>query len=128
MSPAGGYPQLKAAVANGADAVYLGLTSYSARARAENFDPDPTLAWDEPVDGKPTSLAHAVQYAHKHHVRVYVAFNTLVFDEELHEVQGLIEQIWDCGADAVIVQDVGVAKIVKKVVDQLSLKGKLGKD
>jgi len=41
MSPAGGWPQLKAAVANGADAIYLGLTSYSARARAANFDPDP---------------------------------------------------------------------------------------
>eukprot|EP00956_Cyclotella_meneghiniana_P012855 scaffold18306_cov62-Cyclotella_meneghiniana.AAC.2 len=43
MSPAGGWPQLKAAVANGADAIYLGLTSYSARARAANFDPDPIM-------------------------------------------------------------------------------------
>jgi hypothetical protein len=139
MSPAGGWPQLKAAVANGADAVYLGLTSYSARARAANFDPDPTLllegAEDEytPIDGQPASLAHAVKFAHKHHVRIYVAFNTLVFDQELPEVQGLIEQVWDCGVDAVIIQDVGVAKIVKEVVDQLSMRmeqrelGKVGK-
>ena len=111
MSPAGGWSQLKAAVANGADAVYLGLTTYSARARAENFDPDPTLLWKnaddgeeyEPIDGKPASLIHAVQFCHKHHVRVYVAFNTLVFDNELHEVQSLIEKVWDCGADALIV-------------------------
>ena len=153
MSPAGGWLQLKAAVANGADAVYLGLTSYSARARAQNFDPDPSLLYKHnfsndlgdkleaaakgqgqkkkrqkandngeyvPVEGKPASLAHAVQYAHKHHVRVYVAFNTLVFDEELHEVQSLIEKIWHCGVDAVIVQDVGVCKIVKTVVGKLS--------
>ena len=157
MSPAGGWLQLKAAVANGADAVYLGLTSYSARARAQNFDPDPSLLYKHnfsndlgdkleaaakggsaqqgqnkkkqktndtgeyvPIEGKPASLAHAVQYAHKHHVRVYVAFNTLVFDNELHEVQSLIEKIWDCGVDAVIVQDVGVCKIVKTVVDKLS--------
>ena len=130
MSPAGGWPQLKAAVANGADAVYLGLTSYSARARAANFDPDPTLLhsskgeaeeeYEPPTEGEHASLAHAVQFAHKHQVRVYVAFNTLVFDEELHEVQNLIEKIWDCGVDAVIIQDVGVAKIVKEVVARLS--------
>jgi collagenase-like PrtC family protease len=127
MSPAGGWPQLKAAVANGADAVYLGLTSYSARARASNFDPDPTLLFRgddnyEPKEGGAASLAQAVKFAHQHHVRVYVAFNTLVFDEELHEVQELIEQIWECGVDAVIVQDVGVSKIVKEVVDTLSSK------
>ena len=134
MSPAGGYTQLKAAVANGADAIYVGLTSYSARARAENFNPDPTLLLKttnggvetgeeeyKPVEGQPASLAYAAQYCHKHHVRLYVAFNTLVFDNELHEVQHLIEQIWDCGADAVIVQDVGVAKIVTEVVNRLLL-------
>ncbi|KAL7536993.1 hypothetical protein ACHAXR_007521 [Thalassiosira sp. AJA248-18] len=158
MSPAGGWPQLKAAVVNGADAVYLGLTSYSARARAANFDPDPSLLWRgsdevinlgekleaarggktsekggggvageyEPPEGEPASLpaslAHAVQFCHTHHVRVYVAFNTLVFDEELHEVQGLIEKVWECGVDALIIQDVGVAKIVREVVDRLSKK------
>ena len=133
MSPAGGWPQLKAAVANGADAIYLGLTSYSARARAANFDPDPSYLWNQDdfnddVDGdgdKPASLVRAVQYCHRYNVRVYVAFNTLVFDEELHEVQQLIEQIWECGVDAVIIQDVGVAKIVKEVVDQLVLKHQL---
>lgn len=132
MSPAGGWPQLLAAVANGADAVYLGLTSYSARARASNFDPNPSLInrkrnddsnhYYEPQEGEAAALAEAVKFCHRHHVRVYVAFNTLVFDEELHEVQGLIEQCWECGVDAVIVQDVGVSKIVKEVVDALSMK------
>jgi len=191
MSPAGGWPQLIAAVSNGADAVYLGLTSYSARARASNFDPDPSLLWEgggdddgeeegedddassgdfgrrlemarssgggggerekerektstssKIVDGggkrrrkdggyyrrddadddgtaqRPASLARAVRYCHDHRVRVYVAFNTLVFDDELREVEGLIGKVWDCGVDAVIVQDVGVSRIVKDVVDR----------
>ena len=188
MSPAGGWPQLIAAVSNGADAVYLGLTSYSARARASNFDPDPALLWEggdddddddeeeddastdfgrrlemarssssggggarekekektsttsKIVDGggkrrrkddgdrsdeadngmtqRPASLARAVRYCHDHNVRVYVAFNTLVFDDELPEVEGLIGKVWDCGVDAVIVQDVGVSRIVKEVVDR----------
>ena len=178
MSPAGGWPQLKAAVANGADAVYLGLTSYSARARAANFDPDPALLCDDNDDvgededeghslpatrhddleyrlemargslegnryakkttmkkitktnydeDRPTSLVKAVRYCHDHHVRVYVAFNTLVFDNELHEVEGHIDKVWDCGVDAVIVQDVGVAKIVKMVVDRRMSRGETGR-
>eukprot|EP01082_Thalassiosira_pseudonana_P015769 g13678.t1 g13678 contig9:189863-191704(+) len=127
---------MKAAVANGADAIYLGLTSYSARARASNFDPDPSLInsnndWEDynytPKEGESASLAQAVKYCHQHHVRVYVAFNTLVFDEELHEVQSLLEQVWDCGVDAVIVQDLGVAKIVKEVVDRKMKSGAKGR-
>eukprot|EP00804_Cyclotella_cryptica_P017395 CCRYP_016631-RD/>CCRYP_016631-RD protein AED:0.05 eAED:0.08 QI:0/1/0.83/1/1/1/6/2324/1131 len=133
MSPAGGWTQLLAAVSNGADAVYLGLTSYSARARACNFDPDPSLLHSSgdgqyvpPQDG-PASLAHAVQYCHRHRVRVYVAFNTLVFDSELQEVERLIQQVWDCGVDAVIVQDVGVARIVMEVVEGRRRGGEGGK-
>ena len=64
------------------------------------------------------SLAKAVRFCHDHDVRVYVALNTLVFDDELREVEGLIENVWDCGVDAVIVQDVGVARIVKEVVNR----------
>ena len=137
MSPAGGWSQLLAAISNGADAVYLGLTSYSARARAENFDPDPGLldgllgddgTFDvdsyRPPEGRPAPLAAATRLAHRHRVRVYVAFNTLVFDGELREVQGLVEQMWYCGADAVIVQDVGVARIVEEVVGRLSAREK----
>lgn len=177
MSPAGGWPQLVAAVVNGADAIYLGLTSYSARARATNFDPNPMLIYEDDDDGHDEgedddhfmtmkkdalgkrlelarggkqksssstkkhkknnnnnnnnndnneatatdaapSLAKAVKYCHEHHVRVYVAFNTLVFDNELHEVEELVNQIWDCGVDAVIVQDVGVAKIIQSVINR----------
>ncbi|KAL7463437.1 hypothetical protein ACHAXS_003802 [Conticribra weissflogii] len=110
MSPAGGPPQLRAAIANGADAVYLGLTSYSARARADNFDPH-----DDDRDD-PASLAGAVALAHRHRVRVYVALNTLAFDGELREIEKLLERCWECGVDAVIVQDVGVALIAGEVV------------
>ncbi|KAL3827268.1 hypothetical protein ACHAXA_004743 [Cyclostephanos tholiformis] len=124
MSPAGGWSQLRAAVSNGADAVYLGLKSYSARARATNFDPNPELIFrrhrrrpgeygefdDEYDDDE--------QDESTNRVRVYVAFNTLVFDDKLSEVEGLIENVWDCGVDAVIVQDVGVSRIVREVVDR----------
>ena len=73
---------------------------------------------DDGTTQRPASLARAVRYCHDHRVRVYVAFNTLVFDDELREVEGLIGKVWDCGVDAVIVQDVGVSRIVKEVVDR----------
>jgi collagenase-like PrtC family protease len=117
------------ASAKGSSGQWSRLTSYSARARASNFDPNPNFIWNseeeyEPTEDNPASLVYAVKFAHKYNVRVYVAFNTLVFDEELHEVQELIEQIWDCGVDAVIIQDIGVAKIVKEVVARLSKNGR----
>jgi hypothetical protein len=58
---------------------------------------------------------------------VYVAFNTLVFDSELHEVERLIQQVWDCGVDAVIVQDIGVARIVMEVVEGRLRRGEGGR-
>ena len=98
MAPAGGWPQLRAAVANGANAVYIGLSAFSARARANNFQPG-------------EELNEAVAYCHNHgNVSVYVALNTLVFDTELQEVAALVEACETAGVDALIVQDVGVAR------------------
>ena len=85
MSPCGGFPQLHAAIANGADSVYVGLTSFSARARASNFSPE--------------ELAEAVKIAHSSNVKVYVALNTLVFQNELEEVANLVQICDDVGVD-----------------------------
>jgi hypothetical protein len=79
MSPCGGWTQLHAAIGNGADSVYLGLTAFSARARAANFDPV-------------QELPQAVELAHSAGVKVYVALNTLVFDHELEEVEDLVRK------------------------------------
>jgi collagenase-like PrtC family protease len=105
MSPVGGFPQLYAAIGNGADSVYLGLSAFSARARAANFDPI-------------TELPTAVKAAHDARVKVYVALNTLVFDNELHEVEGLVHQCIDADVDALIVQDLGVARLAQTIIER----------
>jgi U32 family peptidase len=107
MSPAGGWPQLRAAVANGADAIYLGLTAFSARARAINFSLE--------------ELEQAVAYCHRYHVHVYVALNTLVFDTELEEVSLLIQRCAKAHVDALIVQDLGVCRLIREVAPNISI-------
>lgn len=107
MAPCGGFPQLKAAVANGADSVYLGLTAFSARARASNFSPE--------------ELIRAVDVAHSSGVKVYVALNTLVFQDELREVAEWIRVCDDAGVDALIVQDVGVTKLARAIAPELEI-------
>ena len=100
MSPVGGLPQLHAAIANGPDAIYVGLTAFSARARAANFDPH-------------TELPDAVRTCHESGVKLYVALNTLVFPTELPEVEALIRQCAAAHVDALIVQDLGVARFLE---------------
>jgi putative protease len=108
MSPCGGWPQLHAAIGNGADAIYLGLSAFSARARASNFDPV-------------TELPLAVQTCHEVGVKVYVALNTLVFDHELEEVEELIRHCAVAQVDALIVQDLGVAQMARTVAPSLEV-------
>ena len=108
MAPAGGLPQLRAAIANGADSVYVGCSAFSARARASNFDAE-------------HELPEAVRLAHAAGVRVFVALNTLVFDHELSEVEDLIRKIDAAGTDALIVQDLGVCKVARRVAPGLEL-------
>src|SRR5213083_404570 len=95
-SPAGHWPQLHAAIEAGADSVYFGLTHFTARAKV-GF----TLA----------ELPEALQTLHRRGVKGYVTFNTLIFDEEIGEALKGLEAIALAGADAIIVQDVGVAKM-----------------
>lgn len=108
MSPVGGWPQMNAAIANGADAVYVGLSAFSARARAANFDPH-------------TELPEAVATCHNAGVKLYVALNTLVFANELVEIEALIRQCAVAKVDALIVQDLGVARLAKRIAPGLEL-------
>src|SRR5215831_18575470 len=90
MSPAGYWPQLRAAIEAGADAVYFGLKHFTARAKA-GFSPE--------------ELPEAMRTLHRRGVKGYVTFNTLVFDREIEEAARSIEAIAESGADALIVQD-----------------------
>jgi putative protease len=107
LSPAGDWDALRAAAANGADAVYFGLPRFNARHRATNFSPD--------------DLPRVIEFLHAHNVRGYVAFNTLIFADELPEAVECLKAIADTGADAVIVQDLGLALLAKRVAPSLPI-------
>ncbi len=107
LSPAGSEEALHAAVDNGADAVYLGSKAFGARASAVNFD-------DE-------TLTRAVEYAHLHHAHVHVTVNTLVKEKEFSGVRETLRAIAAAKADAVIVQDLGVAALVRDEFPALKL-------
>lgn len=98
LAPAGNMEALKAAVANGADAVYLGMTKFGARAYSNNFDEE--------------ALAEAVAYAHLRDVKVYVTVNTIVFEDELPQVYAQLDYLNQIGVDGVIVQDLAVLEYV----------------
>ena len=107
LAPAGGYDSVVAAVRSGADAVYVGEKRFSARASAKNFS-------DE-------ELRHAVAYCHVHGVKVYVTLNTLVFDEEFEALAAAIRAAAEADADALIVQNMGVARLARQIAPELPL-------
>ncbi len=100
LVPAGGSKQFIAAVENGADAVYIGGPLYNARIGAENFSLD--------------EMRKAVDYAHLRNVKVYATLNTLISDEELDSAVGFAENLYEMGADALIIQDLGLGKRIKE--------------
>ena len=108
MSPAGYWPQLDAAVEAGADAVYFGLKHFTARAK---------------VGFTLTELPNVMRALHTRGVKGYVTFNTLVFDHELREAVKTIEQIANAGADALIVQDVGMAQLAHQIAPHVDIHG-----
>ena len=108
MSPAGHWPQLRAAIDAGADAVYFGLRHFSARAKVG-------FTLDE--------LPEAVATLHGRGVRAFVTFNTLVFEHELGAAEQALGAIAAAGADAVIVQDVGIARLVRDVAPGVAVHG-----
>ena len=105
LAPAGDEKALVAAVQNGADAVYLGTGAFNARRNAANFDGD--------------ALDRAVAYCHARGVRVHVTLNTLVTPGELPALYDAVDAIDRSGADAVIVQDLGVARAVGRRAPRL---------
>lgn len=108
MSPAGYWPQLNAAIEAGADAVYFGLTHFTARAKV-GF----TLA----------ELPEVMRTLHQRGVKGYVTFNTLVFDHEVNEAANSLAAIAAAGADSIIVQDVGIAQLAKQIAPDLAVHG-----
>ncbi|MBR5311126.1 MAG: U32 family peptidase [Oscillospiraceae bacterium] len=107
LAPVGGKEQLIAAVRSGADAVYLGAKNFNARRNASNFDD--------------FELSEVVKYCHARNVKVHVTLNTLVMDSELTELCEEIKNIASAGVDAVIVQDLAVAKLVKQICPELEM-------
>jgi hypothetical protein len=106
LAPAGGWPQLKAAVANGCNAVYFGLQEgFNARARAHNFAID--------------DVPNVMQYLKDYSVKGYCVVNILVFEEELDNLVPLIKQLASSGVDALIMQDVGSAAFVRRIAPNL---------
>ena len=107
LAPVGGREQLFAAVRCGADAVYLGTKGFNARRNAENFDD--------------FGLPEAVAYCHGRGVKVHVTVNTLVMDSEREELIKTLEMIAQSSTDAVIVQDLSVAKLVRECCPTLQM-------
>ena len=100
LAPAGSMEALRAAIANGCDAVYLGMKRFGARAYSSNFDEE--------------SLAQAVGYAHLRGVKVYVTVNTIAFEDELSEVFRQLHFLNSLGVDGVIAQDLAVLTYVAR--------------
>jgi len=107
LAPAGSREALVAAVQNGADAVYFGTGGFNARRNAKNIAPE--------------ELADAVAYCHLRGVKVYVTLNILISDREIDRACEAVAQISAAGADAVIVQDLGMAGLIRQIAPDLPI-------
>ncbi len=109
LAPAGSMDALRAAVQNGANAVYLGCGLFNARQSAKNFTTQ--------------TLTEAVKYCHVRGVKVHLTLNTLVSDREMHDLIELIRHAASTGVDAFIVQDLGVAELCRQIAPHIPLHG-----
>ena len=101
LAPAGDWECAKAAVENGADAIYFGLEKFNARMRAHNFTE--------------AALPKLMEFLHRRGVKGYVTFNTLVFQNEMAEAEQYLRAIIAAGVDAAIVQDVGICRLIRRL-------------
>ena len=101
LAPAGDWDCVKAAVENGADAIYFGLDKFNARMRARNFTE--------------SDLPRLMEFLHRRGVRGYVTLNTLVFENELADAEKYLRTMIAAGVDAVIVQDVGICRLIREL-------------
>ena len=107
LAPAGDLESLKVAVYNGADAVYFGLPKFNARSKATNISLE--------------NLSEAVDFCHLYNVKVYLTVNTLISDDELEQVLDLVRQAYSKGVDAFIIQDLGLAKVLREHIPDIEL-------
>ncbi|MEQ3338993.1 U32 family peptidase [Clostridium butyricum] len=107
LAPAGSMESLIAAINNGADAIYLGGSKFSARAYASNFDNE--------------TMMKAVDYAHGYGVKVYVTMNTLLKQNELKEALKYVGYLYEIGVDALIIQDAGLINLIKNIYPKFEL-------
>src|SRR5256886_16009209 len=101
LAPAGDWECAKAAVENGADAIYFGLEKFNARMRAHNFTE--------------ADLPRLMEFLHRRGVKGYVTFNTLVFENEMALAEQYARAMIAAGADAAIVQDVGICRLIRRL-------------
>ncbi|HEX3890051.1 MAG TPA: U32 family peptidase, partial [Verrucomicrobiae bacterium] len=101
LAPAGDWDCAKAAVENGADAIYFGLEKFNARMRAHNFTE--------------ADLPKLMEFLHRRGVKGYVTFNTLVFENELADAEKYLRAIISAGVDAAIVQDAGICRLIREL-------------
>lgn len=107
LAPAGSKNSALAAINSGADAIYLGLSQFSARSAAENFDIE--------------SFTEISRYARALGVKIYVAMNTLVKDSELEAFLSTLIDVWNAGADAIILSDIFLGRFIKRNYPQIKL-------
>jgi putative protease len=107
LAPAGDWECAKAAVANGADAIYFGLPAFNARMRATNFTVE--------------DLPNLMEFLHEHGVKGYVAFNVLIFTDELGAAEEELRLLQRAGVDAAIVQDLGLVSLAREVAPDLHI-------
>ncbi|AWB46188.1 collagenase-like protease [Paenibacillus sp. CAA11] len=109
LAPAGDWDCMRAAVANGADAIFFGVEKFNARARANNFRMD--------------DLPEIMAFLHSYGVKGFLTFNILVFEDELRDAKELIDACIDAGVDAVIVQDLGLVKMIREISPDFPIHG-----
>jgi len=107
LAPAGSYESMVAAINAGADAVYIGGYKFGARAYADNLDED--------------ALIKAIKYVHLHGKSIYLTINTLFKEREIEELYNYIAPLYKAGLDAVIVQDFGVLRYIKRTFPKLMI-------
>ncbi|CAM3351743.1 U32 family peptidase [Paenibacillus lupini] len=109
LAPAGDWECMRAAVANGADAIFFGVEKFNARARANNF--------------RSEELPEIMAFLHTYGVKGFLTFNILVFEDELRDAKQLIEMCINAGVDAVIVQDLGLVKMIRELSPDFPIHG-----
>jgi putative protease len=107
LSPAGNWDCARAAVAAGADAIYFGLPKFNARLRADNF-----------IEA---DLEELMEFLHRHGVKGFVTMNTLIFTSEMKAAEEQLRKIAAAGVDALIIQDLGLAKLAREVAPTVEL-------